>query len=205
MNKTRTFGLLVALTGCASLPAVTFISGDGGTPAPDATVAEVDSAGGGNDAGEDSPVDTDPTEDGGDAAATIECGAALVTTCAQCAGSPLRCKKGARDQCVADCTECEANWFPCIHCTTPDAGVYGNCLAVGAKGQVACTTTNLCACNTPADCPVIAGGAETCDVVKGAPRCLTCGSPSTANASCLPAGGSAGTCQLADGSVPKCE
>jgi hypothetical protein len=204
--RLRSLALLIVIGACAPLPALTFVSGtdDAGTPPPpnDATILANDAAGG-EDAGEDSlSVDT---EDSGDAGATIECGSAMVTSCVECPGSPLRCKKGTRDQCVADCTACAANWFPCVHCATPDAAPYGSCIAVRPDGEIACTIGNLCGCNTAADCPQISGAAETCDLVGGHMRCLTCGSPSTSDASCASAGGGGGVCQIADGAAPKCE
>jgi hypothetical protein len=208
--------------GCAQLPAVTFSSGgdDGGSrpPVSDATILQADSSvpsgsvesgAGSDEAGEDAgegdsqPTDMDPP-DGADAGPTM-CGLTTVATCAQCTGAPLRCtKKGERAECVADCTTCEDNWFPCIHCGASGV-VRGTCLPVGTDGAVACTTTSLCPCTSPASCPAIEGAAETCDLVSGHLRCLTCGSPGTADASCATAEGGTGVCEIAPHSVPKCE
>jgi hypothetical protein len=201
------------MAGCAPLPALTFVSGgdDGGAhPSYDATIPGADAGGPGEDAdAEDDaslPGDLNPSDDAGpDAPPTIACGSTFVTTCALCPGAPLRCKKGTRDQCIDDCASCAASSYPCIHCSPPDAAPHGNCVAVGANGQVACTTTSLCACNSASDCPQLGGASETCDLVGGHLRCLTCGSPATDDAGCVSAGGSAGVCQIGDGSAPKCE
>jgi hypothetical protein len=230
VKSLRSYAALVFVAGCAQLPSVTFTTAgdDAGSHVPpstayDATIPSTDSGGavkgsdaGGNmgedsgedtseDAGFDSEVYIDPTDDGGDAG-PVMCGSTLVASCAQCSSAPLRCtKKGERDVCVADCSSCAENWFPCIHCGgAGDSSPRGTCVAVGANGQVACTSVNLCACTTAASCPVIEGGAETCDLVSGKMRCLTCGSPSTNGASCETDDGGTGTCQIEAGSLPTC-
>ena len=142
--------------------------------------------------------------DGADAGPTM-CGLTTVANCSQCPGAPLRCtNKGERAECVADCTSCEENWFPCIHCPSANAAPRGTCLPV-TDGEVACTAVNLCPCTTPASCPAIAGGAETCGLVSGHLRCLTCGSPGTLDASCATDDGGMGICEIPRSSIPKCE
>ena len=144
-------------------------------------------------------------DDAGDAAATIKCGSTLVTNCAACQGSPLRCKKPGRDECVAECSSCAAGWLPCLHCPNPNAPPRGQCLPVNANGQIACARVNLCACNADTDCRAFSGEAQTCDVVGARKGCLPCGAPTTADASCVSASGVAGVCQIAPGSAPRCE
>jgi hypothetical protein len=195
---------------CAPIPALTFVSGgddagvrpsmDATLPDPDAGAAAPDPDGGSEDA-----VPTDPGTDDAGPDVVIQCGDAGVADCASCPGSPLRCHKGGRDQCVADCTVCAAGYFPCLHCPTPDAAPRGTCVPYNAHGVVGCTTGNLCACSAPTDCLAVSGAAETCDMENGKERCLTCGSPTTADAACVSATGAAGQCVISDGAPPACE
>jgi hypothetical protein len=211
-NKRRTLrslAVIAALAGCAQLPTITFVSDGGapgsGPPTTDATVPVADAAGV-EDAGfmNDGPVDQ-PTDDAGaEAAATIKCGSELVRSCGACPGLPLRCKKAGRDECLADCASCAANWFPCLHCPTPDAAPRGSCIPVNANGQIACAKANLCGCNADTDCLAVTGAAATCDVENGRKGCLTCGAPTTAGVACVSGAGVSGTCKGVDGAPPKC-
>jgi len=143
----RTFALLVAVAACAPIPALTFVSGDdaGSHLASDATIPDLDAGPSTDDGGDGSDdASTDPGTDDAGPDGAIQCGTITVTSCAACAGSPLRCKKGMRDECVADCMSCAADYFPCLHCPTPDASPEGTCVAVNAHGQLGCTTS-VCA------------------------------------------------------------
>ncbi len=170
---------------------------DQATPAPDppGNDADVDDSG---DSSDDGAVDQ-PGDDGGDAAPTIKCGSALVADCVNCPGMPLRCRKGARDVCVADCTSCAANFLPCVHCATPTSPPHGSCVPIQANGQIVCTRQNLCACTADTDCLTVAGAAETCAVEAGKKvGCLTCGAPTSGGLACVSEGG-AGVCEILRG------
>jgi hypothetical protein len=205
----RSLAIVAALAGCAQLPTITFVSDGGasgtGPPTIDATVPGADAA----DVDEgsvafDGPVDQPTDDSGADAGATIKCGSELVVSCGACPGAPLRCKKTGRDERVADCASCAANWFPCLHCSTPDAAPRGSCIPVNANGQIACARSNLCPCNADTDCLAIPGAAMTCDVEGARKGCLTCGAPTTESVACVSAGGATGSCKIIDGAPPKC-
>jgi hypothetical protein len=216
----RTLALFAVMVGCAPLPDLTFASSDGGAGVdpsrPDATLPGMgmgpDAAdpddGAADDAGigpEAAPMDL--VDDAGDGAATIKCRSGTVSNCGNCSGLHLRCKKGAVDECLADCSSCGANWLPCLHCPNSGAPAHGQCLPVGQNGQVACAKTNLCACNADTDCTQVPNSAQTCDLLSGSAKgaCLPCGAAGTNGAACLSASGVAGTCQIDAGAVPRCQ
>jgi hypothetical protein len=204
-------GVLVAaalLGACKGLPDVTF-AGDDASDGRDATVhddASVDAAGSdgsADDASEDAGTPVDD-EDAAMPEGGIACGDGSVSGCQLCPGAPLRCKKGAADECVADCTSCAPTWLPCWHC--PGNGVpRGSCLAVGNDGQLACATGNACGCDAATDCPGSGGGAQVCLVDASAKGglCATCGQASTNGDPCTD-NGSVGTC-AAGTSTPTCQ
>lgn len=156
-----------------------------------------------DDAGEDAlPVDD---EDAAVPEGGIACGDGSVTGCQLCPGAPLRCKKGAQEACVADCTGCSPTWLPCWHC--PGNGTpRGVCLAVGNNGALACAAGNTCGCDAAADCPGSGGGAQVCllDASAKNGRCATCGQTSTNGEPCTLGNGTEGTCG-AGTSTPTCE
>lgn len=207
----RSLALFALVAGCAPIPAFTFApeidSGTSSLP-PDATVPGSDAGGteeaGGGAGGDSSPMDY-AGDDAGDSASTVKCGSTLVANCAACAGSPLRCKKGTRDECVAECSACAPGWFPCLHCPNPTAAPRGQCLPVGANGQVACARGNLCPCTVETDCPAMSGSAQTCDLEGARKGCLPCGAPTTAGAACVSASGVVGVCQIEAGAAPRCD
>ena len=203
----RALGLGAILAGCAPIPALTFVTDvDSGTF--DATTPGVaEDAGGVDDEGAaaDSATTLDLTgDDASDGAATIKCGSTMVANCAACSSGRLRCKRGALDECVSDCATCGPSWLPCFHCPNASAFPRGQCLPVGASGQVACAKANLCPCSVDTDCPPMSGAAQTCDVVNGRKGCLTCGTPTTAGVACASASGTAGVCQVQAGHLPSC-
>jgi hypothetical protein len=207
---------VLAVTGligaCKGLPDVVFGGDDAGQDG-DATVhldASVDATGtdgsnpGANDAGEDTGMPVDE-EDAAVPEAGIACGDASVSGCQLCPGAPLRCKKGAADECVADCTSCSATSLPCWHC--PGNGApRGVCLAVGGNGTLACATGNACECDAAVDCPGSGGGAQVCllDASAKGGRCATCGQASTNGDPCTLGDGAGGTC-AAGTSTPTCQ
>ena len=201
-------GLIVA---CASLPAVSYV-GDVLEAGSDASLTKiVDSSAGeaaadagpnddGASTGDDAEADADAT------GAAITCGDASVSGCDQCTGAPLACKKGAATLCVADCTECATGLLPCWRCPGGKPP-RGNCLAVNAKGVLACPAGGECACDAAADCPQSAGSAEVCTVIDAsanASKCLTCGEGLTNGEACVASGGATGTCS-AGTSTPTCQ
>jgi hypothetical protein len=201
------------VVACASLPAVSFVSGDAeagldatqptlgdaGTDArsEDAGFIARDAAASDSSKGDDGALandDADAEDPAFDASAN--CGDATVAGCEQCPGAPIQCK--ATGTCVADCTGCGSTTLPCWHCPGGKAP-RGTCMAVNAKGVLNCPGANLCACDASSDCPQSAGASEVCIAVGDAAtpattKCQTCGEALTNGASCLGAGGTPGTC-----------
>jgi hypothetical protein len=196
-----------ALGACAGLPDVSFV-GDGVEAGIDATkIPLVESGAGDTGMSDDANGDDDAgDDDGGAVDAAIMCGDASVAGCAFCPGAPLACKKGSRNDCVAECDDCAAGWLPCWKCPAGDAP-RGTCSAVNGNGNLNCPAGNLCACDAATDCPESPGSAQVCGTVDGSAKmnkCFTCGQALTNGEACALADGGSGTCN-AGTSTPTCQ